>query len=143
MGLARSLVAAGRKQEARKAFESALPLVPTNGALRAEAGDLLREQGDAAGAIRLQTEATKLSPDVASYWNSLGMTLGGNGKPAEAERAFREAVKLDASNHRYAYNLGLVLRDQGRTAEARPWFEKALALDPRFTPARERLREIR
>ena len=143
VGLARSLVAAGRKQEARKAFESALPLVPTNGALRAEAGDLLREQGDAAGAIRLQTEATKLSPDVASYWNSLGMTLGGNGKPAEAERAFREAVKLDASNHRYAYNLGLVLRDQGRAAEARPWFEKALALDPRFTPARERLREIR
>ena len=95
-----------------------------------------------AGAIRLQTEATKLAPDVASYWNSLGMTLGGNGKPADAERAFREAVRLDAKNHRYAYNLGLVLRDQGRPAEARPWFERALALDPRFTPARERLREI-
>jgi choline-sulfatase len=143
VGLARSLLAAGRKQEARKAFEAALPLVPTNGPLRAELGDLLREQGDVAGAIRLQTEATKLSPDVASYWNSLGMTLGGNGKTAEAERAFREAVKLDAKNHRYAYNLGLVLRDEGRAAEARPWFEKALALDPGFTPARDRLRELR
>jgi arylsulfatase A-like enzyme/Flp pilus assembly protein TadD len=142
VGLARSLLAVGRPAEARKAFESALPLAPKSGALRAELGEILRAQGDVAGAIRLQTEATTLSPDVASYWNSLGMTLGGNRRPAEAEHAFREAVKLDAKSHRYAYNLGLVLRDQGRAAEARPWFEKALALDPRFTPARERLREI-
>ena len=142
VGLARSLVAAGRAKEARRAFEAALPLAPTNGALRAELGDLLRQQGDVAGALVLQAEATKLSPQVAAYWNSLGMTLGGNGRPADAERAFQEAVKLDSKNHRYAYNLGLVLKDQGRAAEARPWFEKALALDPRFTPARERLREI-
>jgi arylsulfatase A-like enzyme/Flp pilus assembly protein TadD len=143
MSLARSLLAAGRRAEARKAFEAALPIAPTSGPLRAELGDLLREQGDVAGAIRLQTEATTLSPGVAAYWNSLGMTLGGNARPADAERAFREAVKLDARNHRYAYNLGLVLRDQGRAAEARPWFEKALSLDPKFTPARDRLREVR
>jgi arylsulfatase A-like enzyme/Flp pilus assembly protein TadD len=142
MGLARSLLALGRKAEARRAYETALPLAPTSGPLRAELGDLLREQGDAEGAIRLQTEATRLSPDVAAYWNSLGMTLGGNRRPADAERAFREATRLDATNHRYAYNLGLVLRDQGRPAEARPWFEKALAIDPRFSPARERLREL-
>jgi tetratricopeptide (TPR) repeat protein len=142
VGLARTLLAAGRKPEAGRAFEAALPLAPRSGSLRAELGDLLRERGDVAGAIRLQTEATTLSPGVAAYWNSLGMTLGGNARPAEAERAFREAVALDAKNHRYAYNLGLVLRDQGRAAEARPWFEKALSLDPRFTPARERLREL-
>jgi len=142
LGLARSLLASGRKVDARRALETALPLAPTNGPLRAELGDLLRDQGAAADAIRLQTEATKLSPDVAAYWNSLGMTLGGNGRPAEAERAFREATRLDAKNHRYAYNLGLVLKDQGRTAEARPWFEKALSLEPRFAPARDRLREI-
>jgi tetratricopeptide (TPR) repeat protein len=141
-GLARSLLAAGRKAEARKAFEKALPLAPSSGALRAELGDLLREQGDVEGAIRLQNEATRLSPTVAAYWNSLGMTLGGNRRPAEAENAFREAVRLDARSHRYAYNLGLVLRDQGRASEARPWFEKALALEPRFAPARERLREL-
>ena len=41
------------------------------------------------------------------YWNSLGMTLGGNGRVAEAEQAFREAARLDDKNHRYAYNLGL------------------------------------
>ena len=90
-------------------------------------------------AIRLQTEATTLAPEVASYWNSLGMTLGGNGHPADAERAFRQAVRLDDGSPRYAYNLGLILQRQGRIAEARPWFEKTLALDPGFADARDRL----
>jgi Tfp pilus assembly protein PilF len=62
---------------------------------------------------------------------------------AEAEQAFREAWRLDDRSHRHAYNLGLILLRQGKSAEARPFFEKALALEPRFTPARERLTEMR
>jgi Tfp pilus assembly protein PilF len=84
-------------------------------------------------------EAVDLDPGSAVYWNSLGMTLGGNAREADAEAAFREAIERDATSHRYAYNLGLILERQGRAAEARPWFEKALALDPGFTPAREHL----
>ncbi len=99
--------------------------------------------GEVEPAIQRQREAVELDPQVASYWNSLGMTLGGESRLAEAEKAFREAWRLDDRNHRYAYNLGLILLRQGRAAEARPFFEKALALDPRFTPARERLAEIR
>ena len=98
-----------------------------------------RDLGAIDEAIRRQTEATELAPDVASYWNSLGMTLGGNSRPAEAERAFRQATRLDDKHSRYAYNLGLILLRQGRSAEARPWFEKTLALDPTFAPARDRL----
>jgi Flp pilus assembly protein TadD len=94
-------------------------------------------------AIRRQQEAVELDASVASYWNSLGMTLGGEGRLAEAERVFREAWRLDDKNHRYAYNLGLILLRQGRAAESRPFFEKTLALEPRFTPARERLVETR
>ena len=90
-------------------------------------------------AIRRQTTATELAPDAAAYWNSLGMTLGGNGRAAEAERAFRQAARLDEKNPRYAYNLGLILERQGRAAEARPWYEKALALDGGFAPARAKL----
>ena len=107
--------------------------------LHARVGDLARDLGAIDEAIRRQTEATELAPDVASYWNSLGMTLGGNSRPAEAERAFRQATRLDDKHSRYAYNLGLILLRQGRSAEARPWFEKTLALDPTFAPARDRL----
>jgi len=90
----------------------------------------------------LRLQAVELDPAVAAYWNSLGMTLGGEGRMAEAEQAFREAWRLDDRNHRHAYNLGLILLRQGRGAEARPFLEKALALEPRFAPARERLAEI-
>jgi choline-sulfatase len=139
---ARLLRELGRREEARRAYEAALPLAPREGRLRAELGELLRDLGDVEQAIRRQREAVELEPAVASYWNSLGMTLGGAGRLAEAERAFREAWRLDDRSHRYAYNLGLILLRQGRGAEARPLFEKALALEPRFAPARERLGEL-
>jgi arylsulfatase A-like enzyme/Flp pilus assembly protein TadD len=139
---ARLLRDLGRRDEARRAYEAALPLAPREALLRAELGELLRDLGAVEEAIRRQQEAVKLDPAVASYWNSLGMTLGGAGRMAEAEQAFREAWQLDDRNHRHAYNLGLILLRQGRSTEARPFFEKALALEPRFTPARERLAEI-
>jgi Tfp pilus assembly protein PilF len=139
---ARLLVELGRREEARRAYEKALPLAPRDARLRAELGDLLRELGEAEPAILWQREAVELDPAVASYWNSLGMTLGGEGRMAEAEQAFHEAWRLDDRNHHHAYNLGLILLRQGRGAEARPFFEKALALEPRFTPARERLAEV-
>jgi choline-sulfatase len=139
-GLLREL---GRREDARRAYEAALPLAPRDARLRAELGELLRDMGEVEPAIQRQREAVELDPKVASYWNSLGMTLGGASRLAEAEKAFREAWRLDDRNHRYAYNLGLILQRQGRAPEARPFFEKALALDPRFTPARERLAEIR
>ncbi len=109
------------------------------GLLHARLGDLAQDMGAVDEAIRSQTQATELAPDVAAYWNSLGMTLGGSGRSAEAEHAFLQATRLDDKNSRYAYNLGLILQRQGRGAEARPWFEKTLALDPAFAPARDRL----
>ena len=139
---ARLLRELGRREEARRAYEAALPLAPRDARLRAELGELLREMGEVEPAIRRQREAVELDPAVASYWNSLGMTLGGAGQLAEAEQAFREAWRLDDRSHRHAYNLGLILLRQGRGAEARPFFEKALVLQPGFTPARERLAEM-
>ncbi len=139
---ARLLRELGRREEARRAYEAALPLAARDALLRADLGELLRELGQVDEAIRRQREAVELDPAVASYWNSLGMTLGGAGRMAEAEAAFREAWRLDDRSHRHAYNLGLILLRQGRGAEARPFFEKALALEPRFSPARERLAEI-
>lgn len=138
----RLLRSLGRRPEARRAFEAALPLAPRNGLLRVELGELLRDMGEVDEAIKRLREAADLEPGEASYWNSLGMTLGGNGRMAEAEQAFREACRLDAKSHRYFYNLGLILLREGRADEARPFFEQALRLEPTFTPARERLRDI-
>jgi tetratricopeptide (TPR) repeat protein len=132
-----------RWEEARRAYEEALPLAPRSAPLRRQLGELLRDMGRPDEAVARLREAVDLEPSVAGHWNALGMTLGGTGQIAEAEKAFREAWRLDATNHHHAYNLGLALLRQGRGAEARPWFERALALDPRFTPAREQLAQLR
>jgi len=140
---ARLLRTLGRPEEARAAYEAALPLAPANARLRMQLGELLRDLGRGEDAVRRQREAVELEPANASYWNSLGMTLGGYERMAEAEKCFREALRLDDRDHRHAYNLGLALLRQGRAAEARPLFEKTLALEPGFAPARERLAESR
>jgi arylsulfatase A-like enzyme/Flp pilus assembly protein TadD len=132
----------GDRPGARRAFEAALPLAPKNALLRMRLGELLRDTGELGRAAALMREAVSLDASPASYWNSLGMVLGAAGELEEAEKAFREAVSRDASSALYAYNLGLALQRQQRGGEAVGYFRKAADLDPRFAPARERLREL-
>ena len=132
----------GDRAGAVRAFEAALPLAPKNALLRVRLGELLRGEGELGRAAALLREAVALEGSVGSYWNSLGMVLGAAGELAEAETAFREAVSRDATSALYAYNLGLALQRQQRGADAVAYFRKAAALDPRFAPARERLREL-
>jgi Flp pilus assembly protein TadD len=131
-----------RKEEARRAYEAAIPLAPRSARLRAGLGELLREMGAIEEAISRQREAVELERANASYWNSLGMTLGAHERLTEAENAFREAITRAPRDHRYSYNLGLLLLRQGRAEEARGFFESALAANPAFAPARERLAEV-
>jgi Tfp pilus assembly protein PilF len=88
-------------------------------------------------------EAVEIDPAPASYWNSLGMVLGGEGDLTGAERAFREATTRDKANVEYAYNLGLAILRQRRGDEAALQFRRALEIDPTFAPARQRLAEVR
>lgn len=139
---AQLLRGAKRLTEARRAYESALPLAPRDAKMRVQLGEMLRDMGEAEQAIQRLREAAEIEPANASYWNSLGMVLGGSARLAEAEQAFRKAIERDDRNHRYVYNLGLALVRLGRPADARPFFEKALVLEPAFAPARERLGEL-
>jgi tetratricopeptide (TPR) repeat protein len=132
----------GDRPGAVRAYEAALPLAPRNALLRVRLGELLRDAGDLARAAALMREAVALEGSVASYWNSLGMVLGAAGELAEAERAFREAVARDGAEALYVYNLGLALQRRGLGGEAAASFRRASELDPRFAPARDRLREI-
>ena len=136
------LLRMGRREEARKAYETAVALAPKDALLRARYGELLRDLGQVEESIQRLREATEIDPDGAAYWNSLGMTLGGNDRFNGAEAAFRKAVELESENPRYAFNLGLILMRQNRPAEARPFFEKALEIEPGFEDARRHLAEI-
>lgn len=129
----------GNRQEAARAYTALLERHPQDALARVQLGELYRDTGQVARGIALLREAVTIDPDRASYWNSLGMMLGGSGDLAASEEAFREAITRDAQNAQYAYNLGLALQRQGKFDAARPYFERALELDPKFIPARERL----
>jgi choline-sulfatase len=131
-----------RRDEAIAAFKAALPLLPRDGSIRQQLGELQRDLGRVDAALASLRDAVAVDAANASAWNALGMTLGGNGRLQEAEEAFREAIKRNAADHRYHFNLGLVLVRQGRGDEARPSFERAMQLAPGFAPARDELQRL-
>ena len=128
---------------AARAYERLAQMAPRDALARVKLGELYRDLGRSADATRLLREAVQLDPAVASYWNSLGMILGGGNDFPAAEGAFREAVTRDRANAQYAYNLGLALTRQGKRDEAVAQFTRALALDPKFAAARQRIEELR
>jgi choline-sulfatase len=142
--------AQGRRDEARRAYEALLPLAPRDALVRVQLGELYRDAGDPGRAVAMMREAVQLDPAVGSYWNALGMVLGGQAERGadrasvlgEAERAFREAVSRDPANARYRFNLGLVLERQGRAQEAAAEYGHVARADPTFAPARERLKAL-
>jgi len=90
--------------------------------------------------VKMLREAVKINPAPASFWNSLGMVLGGSGRMEEAERAFAEAISREDGNAQYVYNRGLALQRLGRRDEALAQFRRAADLG--FPPARARLAEL-
>jgi tetratricopeptide (TPR) repeat protein len=90
-------------------------------------GEILRDGGDLAGAVRVQTDAVALEdtfgydePEplnfTARHW--LGATLLEAGRPAEAEAVYRASLDDHPRNGWSFFGLEEALRAQGRTAEA-------------------------
>jgi choline-sulfatase len=131
-----------RPGEAVAAYKAAAALLPNDGSVRQQLGELQRDLGGVDAALATLRDAVAVDPANASAWNALGMTLGGAGRLNEAEDAFRHAIERNGQDHRYHFNLGLVLVRQGRAELARPSFERALQLMPDFAPARDELRKL-
>ena len=128
---------------AASAYEKLLPMAPRDALARIQLGEVYRDLRRPDEAAQLMRQAIEIDPAPASYWNSLGMVLGGEGDLAGAERAFREATARDNANVEYTYNLGLAILRQQRAGEAALQFRRALEIDPTFGPARQRLAEAR
>ena len=71
----------------------------------------------------------------------LGTAQARQGRHAEAIASFQTAISLGSKNARTFTQLGLSLRAQGDEPAALQAFEAALAVDPRYTEAREALKE--
>lgn len=90
-------------------------------------GEILREEGDPEGAVRIQSDAVELEdtfgydePEplnfTARHW--LGATLLEVGRPSEAEAVYRASLDDHPHNGWSLFGLEQALRAQGRTEEA-------------------------
>jgi choline-sulfatase len=139
-GIAESRMARRDLRGAATAYETLLPMAPRDALARIQLGEVYRDLGRPDEAAQVMRQGIAIDAAPASYWNSLGMVLGGSGKLADAEQAFAEAVSRDADNAQYVYNRGLSLQRLGRRDEAAAQFQRAAAMG--FLPARQRLAEL-
>jgi superkiller protein 3 len=79
--------------------------------------------------------ATRIKPDYATAWWSLGLVDVKLKKLDPAIAALEKARTLSPTPARIA-DLGVAYRDKGDLAKATALFREAVAKDPRYTPAR-------
>jgi tetratricopeptide (TPR) repeat protein len=110
VALGRSLLAAGQRARAEKAFEDAVSRAPGRVDVRLQIGRAFLtgdRPEDAQRAIDVLTRAVALAPDVARVQSALARALEKRGDDAGAEAAYERAARLDPS---YTYPRRRLLR---------------------------------
>ena len=99
-------------------------------------GHLLERQGNFERAERQYREALKLTPNLTSARNRLGITLNKLGRHPEATAEFRTAAAQAPGSAHLLNNLGFSLHLEGKYDEAEEALSQALGLRPTFRRAR-------
>jgi tetratricopeptide (TPR) repeat protein len=140
-GLGVAYAAAGRYDDAIRAFERVLSLDPTNAlAFQNQASVVLRRalSGRATGAKsaalqeaeRLLRRAIEIDSTLAKAYTTLGVVLAEGGRQGDAVDAWRRAVELDGREFDALYNLTVTLAQAGRVDEARGYARQFVATAP-------------
>ena len=125
-----ALAAAGRPDEAVRAFRQALTLAPEMTGAHYNLANLLLQKGDAAGAIDHFELAASGMPASADVHYGLGVALASAGHVDEAARELRRAIDLAPTSAKIYRNLGDVLSAAGKRAEGLAALSRAVDLSP-------------
>lgn len=93
-------------------------------------GNLKVRLNDYKGAIAEYSNAIKMNPNNADYFNNLGVAQFNNGKDNEAELNYRNAIKLAPQNPVYLKNYARSLIRRSKFAEAQKYVNTAYELNP-------------
>ena len=126
---ARTLELAGRKAQAREAWEAILKAIPEHQEANARLGRLAWEDGDLAKAAGLLERAVA-SAAPASVWFDLGVAKQDMRDHDSAARAYRKALEIKPDYAEAALNLGITLQESGEPDAAMQAFARAYALRP-------------
>lgn len=130
-GLAISLVAVGRIDEAVMHFEQALRIDPTRASAHFNLASARMMQGNSSEALARYRRAVELKPDYVQAQNNLGGLLQLLGRDNEAARHYRLALQYDPMHVRARLNLANLLLAARNFPEAETEFRHLLAAAPR------------
>ncbi len=137
--LADAYVASGRMRSAGSELEDILRRHPSSAQAHDSYGKFLNASGRYGAAALQFRKAIELEPDVAVFWNNLGVALRLKRDYDGSLEALDEATRLAPRSPDPYYNRGELARAVGREDEARRQYLLALELDPDFVPARAAL----
>ena len=118
---ARRLLAAGRADDAERAFRALAKSYPDLGGAHANLGLIYRQAGKHAEAVAELELAVRASPKQPVFLNQLGIAYRQHGQFAKARDAYQRALDLDADYPAATLNLGILndlyLGDRQRALE--------------------------
>lgn len=124
-----ALLGLGRKEEARRAFVSALDIDPANAAALGNLSVVEMQLGDDEAALLHAEAAARAAPGEAVHQYNLGNLLALRKRHEVALPHLLRAIEIDP-DYAYAYNeLGNVYLELDRPADARKAFEAGLRRD--------------
>jgi tetratricopeptide (TPR) repeat protein len=95
-------------------------------------------------AVKLAEEAVALSPEVGSFWNTLGVAQYRAGNLAAAREALEKSLSLSQGNEAFDwFFLAMIDWRSGREAEAREVYRKAVEWADRNAPGNAELARFR
>jgi len=101
------------------------------------------DKGNNYEAVQYLKSATQIAPEVAKYWQQLGVSLSRNPQwRKEAEESFNKATELDPKNPENHLYMGFLFKNAGLKLRARKHFASCLQMDPKNDIARRELEAI-
>ena len=143
--LGKTLVAAGRYEEAEQALSKAIEYSPADIRVYtlSQMGHLFGACGDYDQAAQWYRKAIEDKPTDTAGYIYLGVLLAKQGRLIAAEEALREGTACSEGCVDEAFfNLGSVLRALERFAEAAECYREAIRLDPVCRVAKRALRDV-
>ena len=98
---------------------------------------------DAARAVVLAQEATKLAPKNGAFWNTLGVALCRAGKWKDAIPALKKSMELTAGGNSFDWFFVAMAKHKLGEEDAREWYDKAVAWMEKEKPDDKELKRFR
>jgi len=124
VALGKTAMARGRLEEAKRWFERANRVSPTDPTVKLNLGFAAMSEDRLAEAENYFEQAVAGNPTSFDGWNALGSVRGSQGDPEAAIEAWERALQIKPTALQVIYNLGVAHAQAGRPAQAVAYLER-------------------